>query len=266
MIDIVTVVFEPELNILQKQAQSLDLYVKNVNSIIVVVNQDQDLHDQIDVTWWGSYQDRVKIIPRRTFGNTWSNVGWVSQQALKLVASAAACSTWAMILDAKTIFVKPFNLELTKPAVGKLDMYPVFEPSRQIANRLFNIELKNQLGPGGVPFAINTDQVRDMINWIETQTQQDFVTWFQAQGMLTEFILYSAWIQYRTGSLNSIYNTEFTDIVPVNLCHSEVERFEQKLQNMVSATTVSIHRNAWSQLTPTQQQQYTDFLHSRGIQ
>jgi hypothetical protein len=265
MIDIVTVVFEPELDILQKQAQSLQLYVQNINSIIVVVNQDQDLYDQIDTAWWGSCQDRVKIISRKRFGREWSDNGWVSQQALKLLASTVGNSDWAVILDAKTIFVNHFHPLAPSPKVGQLDIYPVFKPSQAIANDLFGTKLQKQLGPGGVPFVINTSQAHAMIQWIEQHTQQDFAAWFQSQGMLTEFILYSAWIEFHTGSLSTIYNVAETDIIPINLCHSETAMFDQKIHQMKNATTVSIHRNAWSQLTADQQQQYTNFLASRGI-
>lgn len=265
MIDIVTVVFQDELDILQKQAHSIDLYVKNIGRIIVVVNQDHDLTRHIDTAWWGNNQHRVEIVPRSSFGTEWSANGWVSQQALKLITAAICDSEWAVILDAKTIFVQSFDLEPHRPAVGQLNIYPVFEPSRAIANQLFDIDLQQQLGPGGVPFIINAQQARDMIVWIENHAQQSFASWFQHQGRLTEFILYSAWIQYRTGSLNTIYNVEINNIFPVNLCHNEVDQFEQKLSQMSTATTVSIHRNAWTQLTNNQQAQYMDFLHRRGI-
>jgi len=264
MIDIVTVVFDQELDVLKLQAQSLDLYVKDIDSVVVVVNQDTAC--RVDTRWWGMHQPKVTVMHRDLFGNNWSTNGWVSQQALKLLAASQCASKWAVILDAKTIFVKDFVLDETRPAVGALDIYPVFEPSRDIANALFGIDLQQQLGPGGVPFVINTEHTRDMIAWIETHTQKSFANWFQQQGMLTEFILYSAWIQFRTGSLNTIYRTESTDIVPANICHSETARFEQKIAEMVGATTVSIHRNAWSQLTADQQQQYEKFLLSRGIQ
>jgi hypothetical protein len=152
-----------------------------------------------------------------------------------------------------------------RPQVGALDIYPVFEPSRDIANALFGVDLQQQLGPGGVPFVIHTKQAREMITWIENHTGESFANWFQRQGRLTEFILYSAWVLYRTGSLNSLYDTACNTILPVNVCHSEVAQFEQKLDDMPTATTVSIHRNAWSQLGLDQQQQYMTFLHSRGI-
>lgn len=263
MIDIVTVAFESELQVLRQQARSLALFIKNIDSVVVVVNQDQAC--RVDLRWWGMHQHKVTVMHRNLFGHSWSPNGWVSQQALKLLAASQCASEWVVILDAKTIFVQDFELDEVRPTVGALSIYPVFEPSRDIANALFGVDLQQQLGPGGVPFIINTQQARDMIVWIERDTQQSFADWFQQQGRLTEFILYSAWIQYRTGSLNTIYNTETTNIIPVNVCHSEVAQFEQKLSHMPAATTVSIHRNAWTQLTEDQQKQYQDFLHSRGI-
>jgi len=104
-----------------------------------------------------------------------------------------------------------------------------------------------------------------MVWWIESQTQQSFAEWFQNQGMLTEFILYSGWIQYKFDNFNKIYNTTYSNIIPCNLCHSEIASFDRKFKEMADATTVSVHRRAWSQLTPLQQTQYTDFLASRGI-
>jgi hypothetical protein len=202
---------------------------------------------------------------RNLFGSSWSPNGWVSQQALKLLAVSQCASEWAVILDAKTIFVQDFELDEIRPAVGVLGINPVFEPSRDIANALFEIDLQQQLGPGGVPFVMNTQQARDMIVWIERHTGQSFADWFQQQGRLTEFILYSAWIQYRTGSLDLIYSAETHNMIPVNVCHSEVTQFEQKLSHMPAATTVSIHRNAWTQLTNDQKKQYRDFLATRGI-
>ncbi len=266
MIDIVTVVFAPELETLRLQANSIDIYVDHVDRIIVVINDDSTDHYQIQPAWWGRHSHTVQIIPRHQFGREYSENGWVSQQALKLAACTLCQSQWAVIVDAKTIFVEKFCIDSLRPRVGQLDIYPVFEPSKHIANALFGTDLQSQLGPGGVPFVIHVQLACEMIRWIENHTGQSFVPWFQAQGMLTEFILYSAWIQHRCGSLDSIYDTARSTLRPVNLCHSEVGRFEQKFQQMQHASTVSIHRNAWIQLSADQQQQYLDFLQSRGIQ
>jgi hypothetical protein len=150
--------------------------------------------------------------------------------------------------------------------VGQWPVYPVFVPSRHIVNQLLDVGLEHQLGPGGVPFVMNTQQVQDMITWIESTVDQTFAVWFQEQGCLTEFLLYSGWIQFNTGSLGQLYNVDHVDMVPCNLCHSEVGAFDRKFQEMQKSTTVSIHRNAWTQLTTQQQTQYTEFLASRGIE
>ena len=268
MLDTVTVVFQDELEVLQTQARSLDLYCQDMDlqTIFVIVNDDDHVANQIDTAWWGSLQSRVRIIPRSYFACQFVPNGWVSQQVLKLLASALSSSTWSMVLDAKTFFINHMSAIGDRPAVGQLDIYPVFEPSRQIVNRLFGIELTKQLGPGGVPFIINSQEVRNMIAWIERHTQQNFATWFQDLGMLTEFILYSGWIYYNHGSLDHVYDVSRIQIKPCNLCHSEIDMFDQKFAKMRLADTVSIHRNAWTQLTQAQQAQYTHLLRDRDIQ
>jgi hypothetical protein len=262
MIDLITVVFDEELETLKTQAQSIAVYGRNIDTIFVVINDDSGTGSQIDRTWWGIWQERVQVVNRQAFGRQWSDNGWLSQQVLKLMTATVSSNDWSMILDAKTFFVKPMLEFDSRPAVGELDIYPVFKPSQDIVNNLFGIELNKQLGPGGVPFIINTQAVRAMVAWIEDHVGQDFVEWFQAQGMLTEFMLYSGWIQYQG---NTLYNVSKSDIRPSNLCHSEVASFDRKFNEMQSSNTVSIHRRAWPQLSQEQQTKYTDFLKSRGI-
>lgn len=266
MIDIITVVFQDELETLKTQARSLDVYGRDLGTIFVIINEDTGLGSKIDRGWWGRYQERVQIVSRQAFGSVWCDNGWVSQQALKLMASTISDNEWSMVLDTKTFFVNFIPVLGSKPAVGEILIQKVFEPSQRLTNALFDIDLVNVLGPGGVPFVFNNLQTREMIAWIESHTQQPFVEWFQRQGMLTEFILYSGWLQYKFGSLEEIYNTSISSITPCNLCHSEVSMFDSKFAQMPLATTVSIHRRAWAQLTAQQQTQYQEFLHSRGIQ
>lgn len=263
MIDLVTVVFDQELETLKTQARSIAEYGRNIDTIFVVVNDDVGTGSLVDRTWWGIWQERVQVVNRKAFGDRWTDNGWLSQQVLKLMTATISSNEWSMILDAKTFFVRPMYEFENYPAVGELDVYPVFRPSQDIVNTLFEIHLTKQLGPGGVPFVINTQATRDMVAWIEDYTGQDFVTWFQDQGMLTEFMLYSGWIQ-RQGK--SLYNVSESEIQPSNLCHSEVASFDRKFAEMQSADTVSIHRRAWTQLTDEQRTKYTDFLKSRGIE
>lgn len=272
MIDIVTVVFEQELLILQAQAQSIDLYCRNigVKNIFVVVNDHDSVVDQIDADWWGSFAPCVCVVPRSEFNCEFVDNGWVSQQALKMLAGGLSTNIWSMVLDAKTIFVSEFPIgELfdsqNRLNVGLLPIYSVFEPSRKITNDLFSIDLKQQAGPGGVPFFFHTQTLCEMMAHIEQGVDQKFAEWFQAQGMLTEFILYSGWIEY-IGGLDQYYSNNVSFNV-CNLCHSEVGIADSKLEFMKTprVLTVSIHRNAWTQLSASQQLRYTDFLKSKNI-
>lgn len=271
MIDIITVVFKQELPVLQAQAQSVERYCQDIGirNIYVVVNDDESVVGEIDSAWWGALGNKVLVIPRSAFSTDYSNNGWLSQQALKLMTAATSYNTWSIVLDAKTIFVKPLQLsklldDQERPQVGQLDIYPVFDRSKQIVNNLFNIDLQQQLGPGGVPFVINNQMARALIADVEHRTVTKFPEWFQAQGMLTEFILYSGYIQYR-GFTNVLYNVDNNAIVPTNVCHSEVASFDRKFKNMQQSLTVSVHRNAWTEFTAEQRQQYQHFLIDRGI-
>jgi len=261
MIDLCTVVFEPELEVLHQQARSIDRFVDEVGTVYVVINDHTD-PDKIRTAAWGRYCEQVVVLTRRTFGAQWSHNGWVSQQALKLVTAAISQAQYCVVLDAKTILVKPLpNLTTDQGlAVGTLPVYPVFEASRQIVNNLWPISLDRQLGPGGVPFWFEPNAVRAMIADCEQRTGQSFVSWFQSQGQLTEFLLYSGWLEYTRG-LDSVATA--SKITVANLCHSEVARADRKLADMQHSHTVSIHRSAWPQLTPQQQQQYQQLLKER---
>ena len=270
-IDLVTVVFEPELPVLRAQAQSINLYCRDlgIKNIYVIVNDHESVADQIDPAWWGDMQHRVVILPRRTFSTDFVDNGWVSQQVLKLLGAAVSFNTWSMALDAKTLFVKPLRFDdlmdsQGRPQTGQLGIQPVFESSARIVGELFNVDVHRQLGPGGVPFLFNTRWVRAMIADIEQRTGESFPAWFQAHGEVTEFILYSGYLE-SMHMMDLLYNTQRSRLNACNLCHSEDGAFDRKFQEMQNSLTTSIHRNAWSRLSQEQQQQYHAFLVQRGI-
>jgi hypothetical protein len=273
MIDIVTVVFRDELSVLKLQAQSIELYCQaiGIKSIYVVVNDTDSVAKEIDPVWWGNLSSYVRIIPRSAFSTDFVDNGWVSQQVLKLLASSISYNTWSMVLDAKTIFVKPLTTDQILNKKGQLNLccYPiqsVFEPSKQIVSELFNVEVVSVAEPAGVPFFFHNCTVRSMLSTIHSLTGQEFPTWFQEQGMVTEFILYSGYVLYKDRTMDLMY-AHVQGSMPLcsNLCHSEVAQFDKKFQAMLDSITVSVHRNAWKQLTDQQKTQYFNFLSSRGI-
>jgi hypothetical protein len=273
MIDIVTVVFQEELPTLKLQAQSIDLYCQNIGikNIYVVVNDHNHVVDYIDPLWWGSLSHTVKILPRSVFSTEFVDNGWLSQQVLKILASTVSYNTWSMILDAKTVITRPILLDYLFDKQHRLTVsyHPiadVFLPSRNIVNQLFDIELTHVAGPSGIPFFFHNNTVRSMVADVSRLVNQDFPLWFQQQGMLTEFILYTGYVYYRDHTLDQVYSIDSSFEV-CNICHSEVSRADYKLDQMNNPEilTVSIHRNAWKQLTDQQKYRYQNFLITRGI-
>jgi hypothetical protein len=273
MIDICTVVFRDEISVLRAQAQSVGLYAHDlgVRNIYVVVNDHDDVVSEIDAHWWGRLAPRVMIMPRSLFSAAWADNGWVSQQLWKMLACTLSYNTYTMVLDAKTILVRPLALQELidlsgRVCTGMLPLYPVFEASQRITEQLFDITMTQQLGPGGVPFFFHNDTVRFMISETTFRTQQSFPVWFQAQGRLTEFVLYSGYVQHRYGSQDSLY-ADHRSVHPVNVCHSEVAAFDRKIVEMQESqtTSVSVHRGAWQALDTGQRLVYRTYLIDRGI-
>lgn len=273
MIDIATVVFKDELPILKLQAQSIERYCQNIGirNIYVIVNDDEDTLHQIDAGWWGAAANHVLIVPRSAFSTQFVEDGWVSQQVLKILAAGMSYNTWTMVLDAKTIFVRELVLkdlidEQGRARVGAMNIYPVFETTRFMVNQTYDIDMKQQLGPGGVPFLFQNDVVRLMIADTAFRVKQKFPLWFQSKGRITEFMLYSGYLQYRFGGFDTFYSPELSFGV-VNVCHTEVDQYQHKLEAMKNndPLTVSVHRKAWGQLTNDQKQAYQHFLLDRGI-
>jgi hypothetical protein len=267
MMDLVTVVFLDELPTLKLQARSVELYCRDMDlgNIVVVINDDRVTIDDVDPAWWGQLEDRVRIVHRNSWPIKYAENGWLTQQLLKLLACAQGENTWSLVLDTKTLFVKPVAKYNDRPRINLLKIAPVFETSRQRVSTLFNIDLQNQLGPGGVPFVMHNQLVRDMIQQVQSRTGEDFALWFQDQGMITEFILYSGYVLFSQGSFDKMYDIGQPVVMPCNLCHSEVSEFDRKFHEMSQATTVSIHRNAWTQMSDQQRVQYMNLLSQRGI-
>lgn len=272
MFDLLTVVFRDELNVLQVQAQSIDLYCQNIGiqHIFVVVNDVDSIADQIDTAWWGSLSDRVVIVKRSSFNTDFVDNGWVSQQALKIIGSQLSKNTYTVVLDAKTIFVQELVVSNVVNAnnqlcVGTIPVFEVFKPSQKITNELFKIDLTHAIGPAGVPFYFNNELLNSMVAYVEQLANKSFATWFQEQGMLTEFILYSGFVLHTYQTFDNIIATQHYQVM--NLCHSEIGIFDIKFKGMQNpdTLTVSVHRNAWSQLSEHQKQQFVQLLMNKKI-
>jgi hypothetical protein len=275
MIDIVTVVFEPEIPVLRAQAQSLALYGQKlgIRNIYVVLNDAETIATQIDPAWWGPLANSVLVIPRTAFSTPFVENGWVSQQVLKLLAASISYNTYSMILDAKTVLVRELDPDHIVDSAGRIQtgimpLYPVFAPAKKIVDELFDLDLQRQVGPGGVPCIVHNDTVRMMIADVTLRTKTSFPIWFQNQGVLTEFVLYSAFVQHLCGDIGVLYDQHNSLGGIVNVAHDETDSWSIKINQMRKGETltVSVHRGAWTKLSAEQQQQYRDLLTQRGIE
>lgn len=272
MIDTVTVVFQDELPILRVQAQSIDLYAQDIGiqKIFVVVNDHDSVADQIDPAWWGSLRDRVCVVPRSSFQCGFVDDGWVSQQALKVLASALSHNQFSMILDAKTILVRPVTVDLVlpdgKPTGGTYPIPEVFKTSAQIVGDLFGVVLTSNGGSSGVPFFFHNQTIRNMLTEIKARTAQEFSDWFQQQGMVTEYLLYVGYNLYLHGSMDKFYSMTHPYGVS-NLCRNQTNIIDIKLVEMTRANnlTISVHRYAWAVMSPEQKESYKKILISKNI-
>jgi hypothetical protein len=276
VIDLISIVFEPELVLLEIQARSIELYfpTEKIANIIVVVNDNDSVAEKINKSWWGINQHKVKIIPRSTIGNYSFLHGWSSQQLCKLFAASKASSKWSLCLDSKTWLVQKLDWEKLFDDSGKVNFksftyMPVFDAAKQFTEKFFSIEFTDVIGPGGVPFAFHTDSIRHMIKHVEEKTDNDFFEFFanslQVPNSVTEFIFYSGYI-FSSNQYHSLYsNKQHYSIT--NLADWQIEHFDDILNQMSSANnlTASIQGRAYPLLTELQFNRWLDFLLSKQL-
>lgn len=270
MIDLITIVFKEEIDYLRTQAESVSLYVPSINNIYVIVNDDDDICNLIDPSWWGKYSNQVKVIPYSKWGYTTWVLGWENQQLLKLLAASEAESKWSMVLDAKTWFIQELDYtklfdEHNRATVGFQRTVPVFQSSKEFVEQYYSVTLNEVIGPAGVPFMFHTDTVANMVVEFE-----DFINFFQIHvrypHCITEFYLYSAYVLARHGTYEELYNkTQYYGCC--NIADFDVPEFAAHFQRMhdPKMLTVSIHRRAYPLLSPEELDFWFGLLLSKKI-
>lgn len=272
VIDLITVVFEPELYLLELQARSISLYLDSarIKNIYIVVNGDSHLCQAIDPGWWGENSNKINIIHRSFFGVDPTLDGWSSQQLYKLCAANIAESQWSMCLDAKTWFVKKLDWYELFDNTGKAHFsnfptIPVFRSAQQAIEQYFNIELPNVISPGGVPFMFHTETVKDMFDAIP-QFFDFFCTNVKFPNNITEFMLYSGFVVKKYQTYDTLYSGQQYYQV-TNLADWQVAEFDLILQRMnyPSNLTSSIQGRAYPHLSDRQLDQWLEFLLTKHI-
>ena len=276
MIDFITVVFRQELFCLEIQARSIEQYIDSnkIGTIFVVVNDQESVCSLVDTDWYGVNKHKVKVIWAQSFGCTDFLNGWASQQYYKLATANIADSKWSACLDAKTWFVRTLDFDLLFEQDGRVKLasfptIPVFRPAEQAVNKFFNIDSRQVIGPGGVPFLFNTEEMRFLTQYLiqkNTNLYNYFTHAVQYPTLVTEFMFYSGWIAYKHGNHQKLYSNDQYYTV-TNIADFETENFDDKFNQMLQEQnlTASIHRRVYPKLTRQELETWVNFLVSKNL-
>ena len=270
LVDLVTVVYDPEVYLLEWQAKSIIKYldIKEINEIIIVDNGSQPC--KLQVGWYGKFKNKVKILSHKDLGlEVMPHLdGWRTQQLCKVLAASQSHCDYSMILDAKTFFSKEIFLsnffDGHRPCVGTVPVSTYWKDSKDYLEDYFDVEIKDVIGPGGVPFFFHNETVRQMIDHIK-----DFNTWFQQnlyeqksphRTLVTEFMLYSAFVLHRYGKYDALYSARKT-LLPFNVADWEADKFEKIFTT--NCHTISVAEKTKSRLDKEQLSRWEIFLHDK---
>ena len=279
MIDFVTVVYEQELDYLKIQARSFDVYVdeKDIGVIYVVVNDDNTVADKIDPQWYGKHSQKLKVLTLHDIEYQVQSVegGWYTQQLCKLLAVAQSKSEWCCILDAKTWWIVPFDSKLFISNDGRLRFAPykvsdTWNVGAGLAKYLFGLDHEPKIVPG-VPFFMHSQTVKELVKHIENTYYQPIQGFFERfvtfPVMLTEYVLYRAFVAKHHGSLDKLYTGELVTLGH-NLSDNQVNDFDEwfeNLHNFDNLVTASIRKSAITLLSNSQIAKWNDFLRSKKL-
>ena len=261
---------------LELQAKSIETYFEDnfINSITVVVNDDDSVCELINKSWWGKYKHIVTVVPYSVYRYECRINGWENQQLCKLWSASRCTMPWAMILDAKTLFVKPCTPQLMftndKFNSHPIEIFPQFIEAKESIQKIFEISFNETVGPGGVPFMMHTDTVRNMIQHVETTFETTFDDFFQTKcrypDLITEFYLYSGYVTHKYGNILELYSGQ-QNWDCVNLADWQIAQFDDvyKKMRLFKTLTVSIQAQAWNLLSQQQKLLYLELLKFKKI-
>ena len=256
MINLITVIYDVELSLLQTQAQNFDSFIdtKDVSRILILVNDADLVADAIDPAWWGQHQDKVQIKKMSEYDIKWTTKQWESQQLLKLLGAYEADTEWSIVFDAKTWLANKFEWPKMcdpKPRVGKCKLGTEWADAHSNLEKHYDININEMLSPSGVPFVFHTQTVKDMMQ--EHGSMAKFCEWFQSKIPncgITEFTCYNAFMIYKYGSCDVLYNTK--EIYPgmTTFCTNLATGADIDMASMLSliSLTKSIHTRQYINL------------------
>ncbi len=211
----VVVVFDPEWDLLMLQAKSLGRFADPdlVSRYLVLDQSDRPMPPRRRrklAKALGPLEDRLEI---QTIAS--SADGWVQQQVLKLTVAQQIVQDAYVVLDAKTHAVSPITRSTFFATDGRAHLRRYSYLGHPMQSRVEttlawlgqDVSLIETDLPGTTtPFVFWTQEVRQLIESVQSRTKSPFASAFASAGLI-EFPLYSLWLQQQ-GRLERKYDRE----------------------------------------------------------
>jgi len=268
--DLVTVVYDEEVELLALQAKSIDLFGRrlSINRIYIIANgprQDRTikrLRTEV-LPMYGTRDSQVEIIPARDLMElSESAAGWYSQQVLKLAIARRIRSKVYTTLDAKNHLIRDSDDSIFFSPTGT----PLFHPAslRDVSinfaqcAKICDIDAEkyiSQAYPVITPAVLYSSHVRDLQDFLggtDYGTLEDILC--RKRMAVTEYMLYYCYL-CKIGAFDSLYTPGPRIVITLWTIHVDIDVVFQGLVGAVEAQTVpffSLHRLAKRRLTREQ--------------
>lgn len=220
-VDLVTVVYGPEISLLQLQARSFgrNLDAKNVRNIHIIINElepasaFEKISEFVDAEY-GALRDRVKIWTASEISEVDSSRGWRTQQTLKLRIADRIESKKYIVFDAKNHLIKKCSVQDFLASDGRPRSFWTVQAGslkNYLINSLAYFGIPSDISttkvmPATTPFVLYTDAVKNMMAMIEALEKTSFEKFFHSPGRdVTEFFLYFAYLVHQKEDFEKIY-------------------------------------------------------------
>lgn len=262
-ITFVTVVFEPELLLLELQAMSLARWLDPaiVERVIVLDNTANGMRSAAADGlrgMYGPFADRVDVLRPSDLGPTTLASGWRAQQALKLLVAERVDTAWYVTLDAKTHLIEPTTLSdfFASPVLPHGGFHSYL--THPLLPQLTTVLQSEGLDPDAftarftstaTPFVLRTGVVRELLLDVGSRNPDGFAAEFE-RARLTEFFLYTAWQLESGAALDELHSGQSLESRTVWPKLRSAETVAEVLDEADAAptTTAAVHRTALARM------------------
>lgn len=277
-----TVVFEPEMELLDVQARSFAAHLRpdDVAKILVIDNTARGMGRRDGerlARAYGPLAPLVEITRLPEVAALQGQHGWRRQQIAKLTVSRMVDTAFYVTLDAKNHFIRDITLadffaEDGRARSGRhsYEHHPLVEELRHTLAELGTdsaaIESAVAWFPvTATPFVLSTGETRGLIAAIGG-SDEEFAREFARRGFL-EFFLYSGWLEFHSVGFDALYVADPIQAPTVWPSAIDEEKVAATLAHAdaIGAPLLGVHRRSLAAAAPQTLELLTAFWVSHGV-